>query len=154
MKTAKKLAMTALAWAVALGLSLPILWMALTAFKTDLDALQLPPKLLFRPTLENFVAANGTVPVLRPILNSVVESGGATALCFLFAFPAAYALAFHGGRSRKTILLGMLMTRFMPGIGVMLPMYLIFKAIGLIDTRLGLILVLALVNLRLVVWML
>ncbi|MCW6512718.1 carbohydrate ABC transporter permease [Lichenifustis flavocetrariae] len=154
MKILKKIATTVSAWAVALSLSLPILWMALTAFKTDLDALHLPPKIFFRPTLENFLAANGSVPVLRPILNSVVESSGATALCFLFAFPAAYALAFHGGRSRNTILLGMLMTRFMPGIGVMLPMYLIFKVIGLIDTRLGLVLVLALVNLPIVVWML
>ena len=150
----KKLAVTGLAWAVALIVSLPILWMALTAFKTDLDALQLPPKILFTPTLENFVAANGTIPALRPIFNSVVETSGATALGFLFAFPAAYALAFHGGRGRNAVLIGMLMTRFMPGIGIMLPMYLIFKAIGLIDTQLGLVLVFAMINLPIMVWML
>ena len=154
MRTLKKLAITGLAWAVALGVSLPLIWMVLTAFKTDLDAAQLPPKLLFTPTLENFVAANGTVPVLRPIFNSVVESSGATALCFLFAFPAAYALSFYGGRGRNTVLLGMLMTRFMPGIGIMMPMYLIFKALGLIDTQFGLILVFALINLPIMVWML
>ena len=95
-KTVEKLAVTGLAWAVALTVSLPILWMALTAFKTDLDALQLPPKVLFTPTLENFAAAHGSTP----ILNSVVESSGATALCFLFAFSAAYVLAFHGGKNR------------------------------------------------------
>ena len=154
MRTVKKLATTGLAWIVALSLFLPILWMALTAFKTDLDALQFPPRILFRPTLENFVTATSTVPVLRPLLNSVVESGAATALCFLFALPAAYALAFHVGRWRNTILLGMLMTRFMPGIGIMLPMYLIFRTVGLIDTRLGLTLVYALLNLPIVVWML
>lgn len=153
-KTVEKLAVTGLAWAVALTVSLPILWMALTAFKTDLDALQLPPKVLFTPTLENFAAAHGSTPILRPILNSVVESSGATALCFLFAFPAAYVLAFHGGKNRNAVLLGMLMTRFMPGIGVMLPMYLIFKAIGLIDTQLGLVIVFALINLPIMVWML
>lgn len=154
MKTVKKSAMTGLAWGVALSVSLPILWMASTAFKTDLDALRIPPKVLFTPTLDNFVAANGTVPILRPVLNSVVESGGATALCFLFAFPAAYALAFHGGRSRNAVLLGMLMTRFMPGIGIMLPMYLIFKAVGLLDTQLGVVLIFALINLPIMVWML
>lgn len=153
-KPLKKLAITGLAWAVALSVSLPILWMSLTAFKTDLDALQLPPKFLFTPTLDNFAAANGAVPMLRPILNSVVESGGATALCFLFAFPAAYALAFHGGRRRNAVLLGMLMTRFLPGIGIMLPMYLIFKTVGLIDTQLGLALIFALINLPIAVWML
>ena len=81
-KTVEKLAVTGLAWAVALTVSLPILWMALAAFKTDLDALQLPPKVLFTPTLEHFAAAHGSTP----ILNSIVESRGATALCFLFAF--------------------------------------------------------------------
>ncbi len=150
MKVLKKLAMTGLAWAVALSLSLPILWMALTAFKTDFDALQMPPRLVFRPTLENFAM----VSVLRPILNSVVESSGATALCFLFALPASYALAFHGGRRRNAVLIGMLVTRFMPGVGIMLPMYLIFKAVGLIDTQLGLILIYALTNLPIVIWML
>lgn len=154
MRVGKKLALTGLAWAVALIVSLPILWMALTAFKTDRDALQLPPIILFTPTLDNFASADGTVSIVRPILNSVIESGGATALCFLFAFPAAYALAFHGGKSRNAVLLGMLVTRFMPGIGIMLPMYLIFKAIGLIDTQLGLILVFALINLPIMVWML
>ncbi len=150
MRILKKLAMTVLAWIVALSMSLPIIWMALTAFKTDLDALQVPPKILFTPTLENFAAAN----VLRPILNSAVESSGATVLCFLLAFPAAYALAFHMGRGRNAILLGMLMTRFMPGIGVMLPMYLIFKAVKLIDTQLGVVLVFAMINLPIMVWML
>lgn len=110
MRVARKLALTGLAWAVALSVSLPISWMAVTAFKTDLDALQLPPRMLFTPTLDNFAAASSTTPILRPILNSVVESSGATALCFLFSFPAAYALAFHGGRSRKLVLLGMLMS--------------------------------------------
>ena len=154
MKTLKTLAVTGLAWAVALSVSLPIIWMILTAFKTDLDALQIPPKFLFTPTLDNFAAADGTSPIVRPILNSVVESTGATALCFLFAFPAAYALAFHGGRGRNAVLLGMLMTRFMPGIGIMLPMYLIYKAIGLIDTQLGLVIIFALINLPIMVWML
>ena len=155
MKRARKIVVTGLAWAVALCMSLPILWMALTAFKTDLDALRLPPKILFTPTLENFTAATGTTPIWRPALNSVVEASGATALCFLFAIPAAYALAFHSsGRGRNAVLLGMLMTRFMPGIGVMLPMYLIFKAVGLIDTQLGLVLVFALMNLPIMVWML
>ena len=152
MTTLNKIAMTALAWAVALSLSLPILWMAVTAFKTDVDALQLPPKLLFKPTLENFAAASASV--VRPILNSIVESSGATALCFLFGLPAAYGLAFHGGRWRNRVLLGMLATRFMPGIGIMLPMYLIFKTMGLIDTQLGLILIYALLNLPIVVWLL
>ena len=92
--------------------------------------------------------------MLRPVLNSVVEAGGGTVLCLLFALPAAYGLAFHTGQRRNAVLFGMLMTRFLPGVGVMIPMYLIFKAIGLIDTKIGLVLIYAAINMPIVVWML
>ena len=153
MKALQKLAISGLAWAVALSMSLPIFWMALTAFKTEIDANQFPPKFLFMPTLENFTAVSDAIPLLRSLLNSVVVSSGATALCFLFAFPAAYGLAFHGGMWRTRVLLSMLATRFMPGMGIMMPMYLIFTALGLMDTRIGLILIYAVLNLPIVVWL-
>ena len=149
----RKLALTGAAWSVALLMAAPIIWMGLTAFKTDLDALQFPPKLVFWPTLENFASANANISVARPLANSIAVSVGATLLCVLFALPAAYALAFGRHRRRDAILLGMLMTRFMPAIGLMIPMYLIFKAVGLLDTRLGLVLIYALTNLPIVVWM-
>lgn len=154
MKLRRKLILTVLAWTAALGMSAPILWMALTAFKTDLDAIQFPPRLLFTPTLDNFIAAMSPTGVPRPLANSLVEAAGATALCLLFGLPAAYALALRDARHRKAVLVGMLVTRFMPGIGVMIPMYLIFKTIGLIDTQVGLILIYAMSNLPIVVWML
>lgn len=149
----RKIALTGLAWSAALLMASPILLMALTAFKTDAAA-DLGPFAPFTPTLANFASQNANVGMLRPVLNSVVEAGGGTALCLLFALPAAYGLAFHAGRRRNAILLGMLMTRFMPGVGVMIPMYLIFKAIGLIDTQLGLVLIYAIINLPIVIWML
>lgn len=150
----RKLAVTGAAWCVALLMAAPIIWMVLTAFKTDLDAQQFPPKLWFRPTFGNFASASTNTSVARPLLNSITESLGATALCSVFALPASYALAFGRRRGRDAILLGMLMTRFMPAAGLMIPMYLIFKVTGLIDTRLGLVLTYALTNLPIVVWML
>lgn len=148
-----KIIVTGLAWCVALTMAAPIFLMALTAFKTDAAA-DLGPLAPFTPTLANFAARNADVGMLRPVLNSVVEAFGGTALCLLFALPAAYGLAFHAGRRRDAILLGMLMTRFMPGVGVMIPMYLIFKAVGLVDTQAGLVLIYALVNLPIAIWML
>ena len=149
----RKVALTGLAWSAALLMVLPILLMALTAFKTDAAA-DLGPFASFTPTLGSFASQNSNIGILRPVLNSVVEAGGGTALCFLFALPAAYGLAFHEGRKRNAILIGMLVTRFMPGVGVMIPMYLIFKTIGLIDTQLGLVLIYATINLPIVIWML
>ena len=148
----KKLVLTGLAWSIALLMAAPILLMILTALKTDAAA-DLGPFAPFTPTLVNFASQNADVGMLRPVLNSVVEAGGGTLLCLVFGLPAAYGLAFHAGR-RNAVLFGMLMTRFMPGVGVMVPMYLIFKAVGLIDTQLGLVLIYAATNLPIVVWML
>ena len=149
----KKVMMTGMAWSVALLMASPILLMILTAFKTDAAA-DLGPFAPFTPTLANFASQNANIGMLRPMLNSVVEAGGGTLLCLLFALPAAYGLAFHAGRRRNAILRGMLMTCFMPGVGVMIPMYLIFKATGLIDTQIGLVLIYAAINMPIVVWML
>ncbi len=149
----KKLTLTVLAWSAALLMAAPILLMVLTAFKTDAAA-DLGPFAPFTPTLASFVAQNGSVGTLRPLLNSVVEAAGGTALCLVFALPAAYGLAFHAGRERNAVLLGMLTTRFMPAVGVMIPMYLIFKAAGLVDTQLGLVLIYAVTGLPIAVWML
>lgn len=148
----KKLVLTGLAWSIALLMAAPILLMVLTAFKTDAAA-DLGPFAPFTPTLANFTSQNANVGMLRPVLNSVVEAGGGTLLCLLFALPAAYGLSVQAG-GRNAVLFGMLMTRFMPGVGVMIPMYLIFKAIGLIDTQIGLVLIYAAINLPIVVWML
>jgi sorbitol/mannitol transport system permease protein len=149
----KNILTTGLAWSVALLMASPILLMILTAFKTDAAA-GLGPFAPFTPTLANFALQNANVGMLRPVLNSVVEAGGGTFLCLLFAFPAAYGLAFQAGRWRNAVLLGMMMTRFMPGMGIMIPMYLIFKATGLIDTQIGLVLIYAAINTPIVVWML
>jgi sorbitol/mannitol transport system permease protein len=149
----KRFILTGLAWSVALLMASPILLMALTAFKTDAAA-DLGPFAPFTPTLANFASRNSNVGMLRPVLNSIVEAGGGTALCLAFALPAAYGLAFHAGRERAAVLFGMLTTRFMPGVGVMIPMYLIFKSIGLIDTQLGLVLIYAAINMPIVIWML
>lgn len=126
--------------------------MILTAFKTDAAA-DLGPLAPFTPTLANFASQNANVGMVRPVLNSLVEAGRGTALCLL-AVPTAYGLAFHARRRRNAVLLGMLMTRFMPGVGVTIPMYLIFKATGLIDTQVGLVLIYAAITLPIVVWML
>ncbi|TPK04962.1 carbohydrate ABC transporter permease [Mesorhizobium sp. B2-5-9] len=153
MKMMRKLLLTWLAWGVALSISAPIFLMLLTALKSNVDALE-PSRLLFIPTLDNFIAAGSPSGIQRPLLNSVVEAGGATALCFLLALPTAYALALCNAKHRRAVLHGMLMTRFMPGIGVAIPMYLIFNAVGLIDTKLALIVIYTTTNLPIVVWML
>jgi sorbitol/mannitol transport system permease protein len=142
-----------LGWGSAIIMFFPIFWMLLAAFKTELVAVS-PPTFFFSPTLENFAAVNGRADYTHYAMNSIVESLGATVLSLAFAIAAAYAAAFFPGRKTKDLLLWMLSTKMLPAVGVLVPMYLIFRDTGLLDTRAGIVVVYALSNLPIVVWML
>ena len=146
--------MTILGWTAALVMFFPIFWMVLSAFKREIDAIAVPPLLIFQPTLENFSAVQGRANYFGAAWNSIVISVGSTVLGTLLALPAAYAMAFYPGRRTKDLLLWMLSTKMMPAVGVLVPMYLLFKNTGLLDTRTGLVLITMLANLPIIVWML
>jgi sorbitol/mannitol transport system permease protein len=140
-----------LAWLAALILFFPIFWMALTAFKTEQGAYS--PDIFFVPTLESFRAVFARSNYAACALNSVLISFGSTALCFLLGIPAAYRMAFFPTARTQKTMLWMLSTKMMPAAGVLLPVYLLFRAAGLLDSVWGLILISALLNLPIAVWM-
>jgi sorbitol/mannitol transport system permease protein len=153
-KTRDKLILTVVGWLAALLIFFPIFWMLLTSFKTEIEAVQTPPSLFFAPTLENYTTVSERADYLHFALNSVIISVGATLLSIVIAVPGAYAMAFFPGKRTKDLLLWMLSTKMMPAVGVLVPIYLIFKNLGAIDTRWGLIIVYMLMNLPIVIWML
>jgi len=153
--TTYKISMTVVAWAVAFLIFFPILWMILTSFKTELEAFSTPPKFLFFEwTTENYTIVQERSDYFRYAMNSVILAGGATLLGLVIAIPAAWAMAFFPTRRTKDLLLWMLSTKMMPAVGVLVPIYLLFRTLGLLDTHAGLIVVLGLANLPIVVWML
>ena len=77
-----------------------------------------------------------------------------TLLGLLIAIPAAWAMAFVPAKRTKHVLMWMLSTKMLPPVGVLIPIYLIFRDTGLLDTRLGLVIVLTLINLPIIIWML
>ena len=145
---------TALSWAVALFLFFPLGWMVLTAFKTELQAISVPPLLFFTPTLENFSIVQERSDYLLYAKNSLVTSVVSTLLGLALALPAAYSMAFFKSRWTKDILMWMLSTKMMPAVGALVPVYVMAQTSGLLDTRLGLIVVFTLSNLPIMVWML
>jgi sorbitol/mannitol transport system permease protein len=153
-RTREKLWLSVVGWLAAGLIFFPIFWMALTSFKTEIDAVQTPPLLVFEPTLENYTAVRERADYLHFALNSIIISLGATLLATLIAVPAAYSMAFFPGRWTKDLLLWMLSTKMMPAVGVLIPIYLLFRDFGALDTRIGLIVVYTLMNLPIVVWML
>src|SRR5262245_25092714 len=150
-----KISMTVLAWAVAFLIFFPILWMIITSFKTELEAFSTPPKFLFFEwTTENYTLVQERSDYVRYAMNSVILAGGATLLGLIIAIPAAWAMAFFPTKRTKDLLLWMLSTKMMPAVGVLVPIYLLFRTLGLLDTHIGLIVVLGLANLPIVIWML
>jgi len=142
-----------LAWAIAILIFFPIFWMVLTSFKTEIDAFATPPQFIFTPTLENYLHIEERSGYFSFAWNSVVISFSATALCLLIAVPAAYSMAFYETQRTKGTLLWMLSTKMLPPVGVLMPIYLLAKSFGLLDTRIALIIIYTLINLPIVVWM-
>ena len=154
MKTslAQKILVTVLGWGAALLMFFPILWMLVTSFKAETAAIT--PSLSFTPTIEGYREVQARADYLSFALNSVAISVGATLLALALAVPAAYAMAFHATERTRGTLLWMLSTKMLPSVGVLVPIYLLFRTLGLLDTRTGLIIVYTLMNLPIVVWML
>jgi sorbitol/mannitol transport system permease protein len=150
----RKLILTAIGWLAAGIMFFPIFWMILASFKTEIVAVSTPPLLFFTPTLDNYITVDDRTDYFRYAMNSVIISLGATLAAIVLAVPAAYAMAFRPGRRTKDLLLWMLSTKMMPAVGVLVPIYLIFKTVGLLDTRSGLVILYTLSNLPIVVWML
>lgn len=142
-----------LCWGIALLLFFPIFWMLLTSFKSEIDAFATPPQFIFQPTLENYLHINERSDYFAYAWNSLLISSSATLLCMLVAVPAAYSMAFFETRHTKRTLLWMLSTKMLPPVGVLMPIYLLAKQFGLLDSRLALIIVYTLINLPIVVWM-
>jgi polyol transport system permease protein len=143
-----------LAWLAALAMAFPIIWMLITAFKTETQAVAIPPLLFFKPVLDSFRTATAQTDYLSFALNSVVVSVGSTVLATLIAFPAAYSMAFMPGKRTQDLLVWMLSTKMLPPVGALVPIYIIYRDVGLLDTRTGLVIIDTLINLPLVVWML
>ena len=152
--TRRKALVTLLGWGVALLMAFPIAWMVLTSLKTETDAIATPPLLVFHPGLTAYAEVLAQADYLLFALNSVVVSVGGTLVALALAIPAAYAMAFFPGRRTRSTLLWMLSTKMLPPVGVLVPIYLLFRSTGLLDTRTGLVGLYALSNLPIVVWML
>ncbi|ADX44828.1 binding-protein-dependent transport systems inner membrane component [Paracidovorax avenae ATCC 19860] len=145
---------TVAAWGAALVLFFPLAWLFLTAFKTELQAIHVPPLFVFEPTLENFSEVQRRSDYLLYARNSLITSVGSTVLGLLIAAPAAYSMAFFRTRRTRDILMWMLSTKMMPAVGALVPIYVLAQTAGMLDSLTALTIVFTLSNLPIMVWML
>jgi multiple sugar transport system permease protein len=132
---------------------LPLYWMFNTSIKPSDDYLAIPPVWFpDEPTLVHYTAALFTYRGLDALINSLIVSTCATVLSALLGTLMAYSLARYntGGRHLS---LWVLSQRFLPPIGIILPIFLIYRTLGIHDTRFGLVLAYAVFTLPVSVWM-
>lgn len=140
----------------------PLLWIFLMSIKDFRDIIAYPPKFVFQPTLENYSSilfgseqpglTTGVSDYTRFLFNSVIISGGALVVSAFVGIPAAYTLARSPIKGRGQIAFTFLSFRFAPELAVILPLFVIYRQIGLYDTYPGLILVHQLITLPIVIW--
>jgi multiple sugar transport system permease protein len=132
----------------------PILWTMLSSFKLPVDILQVPPRLFFTPTLSNYTQAFRTADLIGHFYNSVIVSTGTTLFTMVIGSLFAYALVRYPFRGSTAIAFGLLLTRMFPPLSAVLPLFVVFQRLGLIDTHLGLMLANTSFTLPFVIWIL
>jgi len=147
---------TAVAGTIGFLMFFPILWIAILSLKTEENAIRAPLEVLFGSgwTFDSFAAVQARSDYFKHFSNSVIISVGSTFFGLLIAVPAAWAMAFVPAKHTKDVLMWMLSTKMLPAVGVLYPIYLLFIKLGLLDSRIGLTIVLMLINLPIIVWML
>jgi len=143
---------------VAIGIILfffvfPIFWAFLAAFKTRLDIFAQIPKLIFKPSLENYRDIFVQQPFLKYLKNSFIIASFATVITIAMATYAGYLVSrFKVGGSNISFFV--LTLRMMPPVVIIIPYFLIFRSLGLLDTHLALVLMYSLMNFPLAMWLL
>ncbi|KXK21832.1 MAG: ABC transporter permease [Chloroflexi bacterium OLB15] len=174
---------------IAFIMLIPVIWMAMTAFKSRPEAVSAPPVVFFTPTLEGFaslltqrrqattaeIAAElertdlnwmeqialsrgqlviGQSAFLRQLLNSVVITGLSTFFSVTFAVLSAYAFSRFSIPGKDDLLFFILSQRMLPAVVVTIPIFLMYRTLGLHDTHVGMILLYTAFNLSFAVWLL
>jgi multiple sugar transport system permease protein len=131
----------------------PIYWFGMISLKTQKEAFKTPPDFIFKPTFQHYKNIfRSNVAFGRYYLNSIVVSFGSTAIALIAGVTAAYSLSRAQFRLKNSILVAILGSRMVPPVLFIIPYYVAFTKLGLIDTRIGLIGVFLSFNLTLVVW--
>jgi len=132
----------------------PIIWLILTSLKIQKDYYSSPPIWIpVKITFNHYQVLFTTYGAFPFIKNSIIIATGNTLLVLLLGIPTAYAIARHsvGG---KNLAFYILSQRMLPPVAAIIPLFIIFSKIHLLDTYLGLILTYSIFNLSFAVWML
>lgn len=131
----------------------PIIWMISSSFKTDADALTMPPKWFFTPTGQNYIEAFFNRGLMDNFYNSMIISVVSSFFALIIGTPAAYAMSRFTFKKKEDLFFWFLSTRMAPPVLAAIPMFMLSRNLGIYDT-VGLLIVMnMMINLSWVVWM-
>ena len=153
-KTTRRTVKAILFYAGAFALCAPPLfvfaWMIMTGLKTGVQNISYPPEFIFLPTLENFRAVFQQYNFFRYLMNSLIIATLATAVSLILGLPAAYSIAkYRQGKIGVLILIA----RMTPFVSYLLPWYIIFRYLKLIDTYTALTITHLIITMPMVIWL-
>ncbi|MBP1991582.1 carbohydrate ABC transporter permease [Paenibacillus eucommiae] len=144
-----KVILSSLTLAVVLAFSFPFIWMLLASFKTQSQIMSTDQFFVFKPTGKNYESVFQQYDFLKYIVNSFIVALGSTLGSLLLGLPAAYAIARYRLQGLGLIIL---VARIIPGITFLIPWFIIFSKLGLVDSFTSLILSHMLVGLPFIIW--
>lgn len=153
-RTYKNVGLTAVAYVIGFLYFFPILYMFLTGMKTEIQAVH--PRLFFTPTFETYKKIFADSNMYRYLNNSLFQVVASTVLCMLIGVPAAFAVQFGRFKKRSTnatLHLWFITTILLPPVAILVPLYLLYNAIGLMKNNLGLLILYVGFHAPLVIWM-
>ena len=126
-----------------------LVWMVLSSFKNNVQVTAYPPVWIFTPTLRNYVDVFTKNPFFSYMVNSTVIALSAVGIGLLCGLPAAYSMARH----RQAVLGFLVLTvRILPGIAFLVPLFVIYRRLGLINTHVGIVFTHIIIVLPMIIW--
>ena len=125
-------------------------WMIMIGLKSGVQNIEYPPLFIFKPTLDNFKAVFQQHNFLQYLINSFIIAISATFISLLLGLPAAYSIARY---KQRKLSVAILVARMTPFVSYLLPWYILFRKLDLIDTFTAMITTHLIITLPMIIWL-
>ncbi len=152
-KRRRTFVLTLIAFIVTCVYAFPTVWLILTSFKSRIDIFSIPPRFIFKPSLENYLYTFQRGHFFQTLLNSVFISFTSVLLAMVLTIFAAYAVSRMPFKGSNFVMFLILSFRMMPAAVVVIPMFLLYRMLKLVNTYQGMILLYTAFSVPFSMWM-
>lgn len=149
-----KLIVTIFAFIILALFIFPIYWLITMSLKTNVDIFNFPPNLIFTPILDAYHSVFGRADFVGAFFSSIIVSFATTAICLIVGLMAAYSVVTFNFRGKRFLQIMIMLLRIAPSISMLIPLFMIFSTMGLVNTHFSVIMCLVAFLLSFTVWLL